>query len=106
YVPRGQSRIFSAPKAPTNSQPEQLTLVGDENDFDNRVYFIPPRTEHVNILFLGEDSGKDPAQILYYLNRAFPETRRQAVKVTARDAKGIVSAAELESTQLLVVGEK
>ena len=106
YVPRGQSRIFSAPKIPTNAQPDQLLLTGDESDFDNRVYFIPPRTEHLNILFLGADSDKDPAQVLFYLERAFPETRRQAVKVTAHAAKGGVPTADVDAAQLLVVGEK
>jgi hypothetical protein len=40
YVPPGQSRIVPAPKLPTNTVAERITLNGDEDDFDNSVYVV------------------------------------------------------------------
>ena len=79
YVPPGQSRIVPAPKTPTNIVAERITLVGDEADFDNTAYVVQPKADEVNVLFLGSDSETDSSQSLYYLKRAFQDTRRQSV---------------------------
>lgn len=84
YVPPGQSRIVPAPKVPTNAVAERITLSGDEDDFDNTVYVVPPKAEEVNVLFLGNEAENDPAQLFYYLKRAFQDTRRQAVRLERR----------------------
>lgn len=84
YVPPGQSRIVPAPKLPTNSIAERITLTGDEEDFDNTAYVVPPRAEEVNVLYLGNDVETDSSQPLYYLKRAFQDTRRQAVRLERR----------------------
>jgi len=86
YVPPGQSRIVAAPKLPEGVLGERLVLSGDDDDFDNTIYFVQPKPEQVNVLFFGDDSEKDPAQLLYYLKRAFQQTRRQTVQVNARPA--------------------
>jgi hypothetical protein len=79
YVPPGQSRIVPAPKLATNAVAEQITLTGDDDDFDNTAFVVQPKAEEVSVLFLGNDDEDDPAQLLYYLKRAFQDTRRQAV---------------------------
>jgi hypothetical protein len=84
YVPPGQSRIVPAPKLPTNTVAERITLNGDEDDFDNSVYVVQPKAEEVNVLFLGNEAENDPAQMFYYLKRAFQDTRRQAVRLERR----------------------
>lgn len=85
YVPPGQTRIVPAPKLPTNSIAERITLTGDEEDFDNTAYVVPPRAEEVNVLYLGKDVETDSSQPLYYLKRAFQDTRRQAVRLVAAE---------------------
>lgn len=85
YVPPGQSRIVPAPKLPTNSIAERITLTGDEEDFDNTAYVVPPRAEEVNVLYLGNDVETDSSQPLYYLKRAFQDTRRQAVRLVTAE---------------------
>ncbi len=79
YVPPGQSRIVPVPKLATNTTAERITLSGDDDDFDNTVYIVQPKAEEVNVLYFGSDAETDPAQLLYYLKRAFQDTRRQAV---------------------------
>lgn len=84
YVPPGQSRIVPAPKLPTNAVAERIMLSGDEDDFDNTAYVVQPKAEEVNMLFLGNDAEGDSSQLLYYLKRAFQDTRRQAVRLERR----------------------
>ncbi len=100
YVPPGQSRVVALPlpvvqgdRAGSNApvaaagQPspppgsDRILLQGDDEDFDNTVFVVPPETERLSVLYCGGDSEKDPAQPLYFLRRAFQETRRQAVQV-------------------------
>jgi hypothetical protein len=85
YVPPGQSRIVPAPKLPAGVSGERISLSGDDDDFDNMVYVVQPKAEEINVLFLGTDAESDPAQLLYYLKRAFQDTRRQAVRLTKMD---------------------
>ena len=97
YVPPGQSRIVPAPKHPTNAVAERITLSGDEEDFDNTAYVVQPKAEEVNVLFLGNDAESDSSQLLYYLKRAFQDTRRQAVRLERRSPDRIDDNAALET---------
>ena len=105
YVPPGQSRIVAAPKLPEGALGERLVLSGDDDDFDNTIYFVQPKPEQVNILFLGDDSDKDPAQLLYYLKRAFQQTRRQTVQVNARPAGAPLAQPGITSAHLLIADD-
>jgi hypothetical protein len=105
YVPPGQSRIAAAPKLPEGATAERLVLSGDDDDFDNTIYFVQPKPEQVNILFLGSDSEKDPAQLLYYLKRAFQQTRRQTVQVNARPAGAPLAEPDLANVRLLIADD-
>jgi hypothetical protein len=80
-------------------------LSGDDDDFDNTIYFVQPKPEQVNILFLGSDSEKDPAQLLYYLKRAFQQTRRQTVQVNARPAGAPLAEPDLANVRLLIADD-
>jgi hypothetical protein len=78
YVPPGQSRTV---EAPTNTTSEHLVLTGDDADFDNSLYVVPPRREQIDLAFVGNDVDSDPQQMLFYLKRAFADTARQEVRV-------------------------
>jgi hypothetical protein len=93
YIPPGQSRIVPAPKLPDGAVGERISLTGDDADFDNTAYVIQPKAEEVSALYLGDESEKDPAQPLYYLKRAFQDTRRQTVKLVAGGVKGRTDSA-------------
>jgi hypothetical protein len=105
YVPPGQSRVLAAPKPEAGLAAEQLKLTGDEVDFDNTVFAVPPKPEQIRVLFLGSDAERDPQQSLYYLRRAFPETRRQVVQVVARAANSPVPPEDLLTSPLLIVAD-
>ena len=106
YVPPGQSRVVPAPKLPPGATGERLILNGDDEDFDNTVYVVQPKADHVEILFLGEEAATDPAQPLYYLKRAFQRTRHQIVEVKARRAADILSSGDLAGARLVIVSDQ
>jgi len=78
---------------------------GDES-FDNSVFVMPVRHEEVPLLYVGADAAKDPAQSLYYVMRAFPETKRRQVKVVARSGSVGFSPAEWASAPIVIVTER
>jgi hypothetical protein len=83
YVPPGQSRIVTLPIPSAASTVDRIRLQGDDEDFDNTVFMVPPETNRSTVLYLGHDAADDPKRPLYFLLRAFRDTRRQAVKVLA-----------------------
>lgn len=105
YVPSGQSRVLAAPRPPAGLTTGSLVLRGDEEDFDNTVHLAVPAPVEVPVLFLGRDDPGDPGQLLFYVNRALQQTRRQAARVTARPASGAWTAADAADAVLLVLGE-
>jgi hypothetical protein len=87
YAPASQSRIVAVPlitNLPASMKPNRIILQGDEEEFDNTVYVIPPEQSRMSVLYLGAESEKDPHQPLYFLQRGFQDTRRTAVRVIQR----------------------
>lgn len=105
YVPPGQGRVLTAPKPVAGLAAEQLRITGDDEEFDNTVFSVPPKPEQIRVLFLGSDTERDAQQSLYYLKRAFPETRRQIVQVVARPANTPVPPEDLLTAPLLIVAD-
>jgi Aerotolerance regulator N-terminal/von Willebrand factor type A domain len=82
---------------------DRIILRGDDEDFDNTVYAVPPEITRLSVLYLGGDSGKDPRQPLYFLERAFQDTRRQEVQIVARAPGAPVPPAEPDDATLIIV---
>jgi hypothetical protein len=106
YVPPGQSRVVQWPQPPAGPDRARLVLTGDEADFDNAVQILQPQAERWRLWFLGADAADDPTQLLYYLTRAFPSTRREAVEVIARDARSAVGTAALGGARLVLLADE
>jgi hypothetical protein len=105
YVPPGQSRTLPLADSATNSG-DRLVLMGDDADFDNSVHVIAAKTDEVRILFLGQEPESDSKQALYYLKRAFQETRRQKVGIVARSNNDPLTPLDLLGTQLIIVSDE
>ncbi|HTD86020.1 MAG TPA: BatA domain-containing protein, partial [Candidatus Binatia bacterium] len=80
YVPPGQSRILQLP--PAGPSQGQLLLTGDDEDFDDRLYWVGAHQSRINVPYLGAEAEDDTAQPLFYLKRAFQQTARQDVHIT------------------------
>jgi hypothetical protein len=103
YAPAGQSRIVRAPSPPAGAT--ALTLSGDDTDFDNTLYVVPPHAAQFPILFVGPDPDDDPHSSLYYILRAFPKTARQNIQITAHRSDDAVPGFQLQRAQLLILGD-
>lgn len=80
YVPPGQSRILQLP--PRGATQGQLLLTGDDDDFDNKLYWVGAHQSQINVPYLGTEPEDDTTQPLFYLKRAFQQTARQDVRIT------------------------
>ena len=80
YVPPGQSRIVTLPVAAAGGA-QAVALRGDDEDFDNTVYVIPPTPQRITVAYFGAEAADDAKQPLYFLRRALPATPRLAITV-------------------------
>jgi hypothetical protein len=103
YVPPGQSRLVVVPLPETGAVVDRLLLQGDDEEFDNSVFMIPPETARLNVGYFGDDSRQDSKQPIYFLERAFQETRRQAVQVQVHSPSQPVAPGDLRATLEIVV---
>jgi len=105
YVPPGQNRVVSLPSYTNGAALNRVRLEGDEEDFDNTVYVLPPDVVRLNVLYFGAEPATDPKQPLYFLKRAFQQTRREAVSVRAQAPNQSISGADLLAANLIIVGD-
>jgi len=103
YVPMGQSRIVSLPLPASSAIMNRVLLQGDDEDFDNTVFVVPPETQKLKVLYFGDESETDSRQPLYFLRRGFQETRRQQVQVSAHNSSQGLSTQDSSSSTLCIV---
>jgi hypothetical protein len=103
YVPPGQSRVVVVPAPPVDLNPARILLQGDQEDFDNAVFIVPPEIARPKVLYLGTESERDTRQPLYFLQHAFQETPRHAVQVLARTPGMSPPTSDIEAAALFVV---
>jgi hypothetical protein len=107
-VPSAQTRTVRAPKqnATGNAAATEVILTGDEADFDNHAFVLPPQPQNVPILFVGADADEDTHASLYYLRRAFPATRHERVEIIPhRSAEAIPAFRQQQAQFLVMAGE-
>lgn len=105
YVPPGQSRVVALPMPSAGDPLERVVLRGDDEDFDNIVFAVAAETARLKVLYLGAETESDPKQPLYFLRRAFQETRRQVVQVFAHSPAAALGEAEARDALLFIVAE-
>ena len=105
YVPPGESRVVRMPRPPGNPAAHRLVLSGDDHWFDNTLYLVPWKQEEVPLVYVGSDAEDDAQGLLYYLQRALPETRRRKVDVIARAPGEPLVPDDLVAARLIVVGQ-
>jgi hypothetical protein len=104
YVPPGQSRVISLPVAGTSVN--RCLLQGDDEDFDNTVFVIPPETQRLQVLYLGDEAESDSKRPLYFLKRGFQETRHQQVQVIAHGRSAPVAPTDIQSAALCIATDR
>src|SRR5439155_8899849 len=80
-----------------------LVLTGDAASFDNTLYFVDEKKEEATVLFVGTDQADDPAGLLYYLLRVFPDGARRSVRIDARQPAGTLALEPDRPLPLVIV---
>ncbi len=88
YVPPGESLVLGVSRDIAMAAPDRILLTGDEPsmDFDNTYYVVPPIQKIVRIGYFGNEDVDDPADMLFYLSRAFGETPDRRVEIASADS--------------------
>lgn len=102
-APASAPAIAQAPPARVRTA-DRLVLSGDDFDFDNTLYVVPPRTDRFNILYLGED-GEDQVDSLHYLQSALDDPH-WLVSTIARTRAHPPTAADFAAARLVVLTEE
>ncbi len=110
YVPPGESRVLKLPRPAGNLLADRVVLRGDDQDFDNVYYVVPPRKQEVKLAYLGDDQADDPQGLLYYLQLACSGDPLRQVNIQAMP-KGVALTAASDArlfvvTRLLSAGEQ
>ena len=103
YVPAGRTQVVRVPWPSPDQPADRLVLAGDDADFDNTLYVVPPRKDQVRIVFLGDDAADDTRGLRYYLETALAETPRRKVDVVARRTDEPLTEPDLLGARLAVL---
>lgn len=86
YLPLGESRVVKLPRPEGRAAADRVVLRGDDHEFDNVYYVVPPQKQEVRMRYLGPDKGDDAQGLLYYLEIALADD-------PLRDARWVTSEA-------------
>ncbi|MEM7313788.1 MAG: VWA domain-containing protein [Planctomycetota bacterium] len=81
YVPPGGSKILQVARGDAAIKSDQLVLKGDDNDFDNQFFVVPPNQQQLSVAYLGNEQPDDPEGMLYYFERTLFETPVRKVTI-------------------------
>jgi hypothetical protein len=103
YVPPGQTRVAGVPLLPRAADRQRISLRGDDEPFDNTVYFAAPDQQRWNVLYLGDDAAGNGHEPLFFLRRALPNNPRLLVGLSAFGPAAAVDPAAWAGAKLVVI---
>jgi hypothetical protein len=81
FVPPGQSRVIKLARPEESLAADRIALRGDDHEFDNTYFVVPPRKQQVTIVYFGDDTGNDRRGQRYYLEIATSDDPLREVKI-------------------------
>ena len=103
YVPGGQSRVVRLPRSADSLRADRILLRGDDHEFDNTFYVVPPRKQSATVDYIGNDAANDPQGLQYYLRLAVANDPLRQVEVRVLDAASPLPPSNEDVSQLAVV---
>ena len=105
YVPAGQSRVVRLPRPREALTADKLVLRGDDHDFDNTFFVVPPRKQQITLVYSGPDQADDSQGLQYYLRLAVDNDLLREVSVVTPAADQLARALGPPAPQLVVVAQ-
>lgn len=81
YVPAGQSRVIRLPKPTDEALFDRIVLSGDDDEFDNTFYGVPPVAQQVNVVWFGDETSDDTASPRYYFELAVADDSLRKIDI-------------------------
>ncbi len=103
YVPPGQSRVVKLPRPAERLLADRVVLRGDDHEFDNTHYVVPPRKQEVQLVYIGSDAADDALGMQYYLRLATGGDPLRQVEFKAIEADDAAPLRTTPPPQLAVV---
>src|SRR5690606_2011016 len=91
------------PLPPEEVKTPRLVLEGDSYDFDNTVYFVPPRREPLAVVYLGRDDTGDAKGLRFYFESAVDSAGSDHVELVFRTPEAPELLPTDKKTHLVVV---
>lgn len=66
YVPAGQSRVIKLKRTADSLTADRFVLRGDDQDFDNTFYIVPPVKQAIKVLYIGSEEANRPQGLRYF----------------------------------------
>lgn len=106
YVPPGQSRVVKLPRPDDNLQADRILLRGDDHDFDNTFFVVPPRKQQVKLVYFGSGDADDQQSPQYYLKLAITGDPLRQVELESPAQDDATLLSRQPPPQLVVVTRK
>jgi hypothetical protein len=103
YVPAGQSRVVRMPRGIDDLAADRIELRGDDQDFDNTFYVVPPLKLAATVVYLGDDKLENAEGLQYFLRLAVANDPLRQVELRTLDDKQPLSAHSDPAPALIVV---
>jgi hypothetical protein len=84
YVPAGQSRVIRLPRPADAVSVDRIVLSGDETEFDNTFYVVPPLAQRVKVAWFGGESDDDTRSPRYYFDLAVADDPLRKIEIESR----------------------
>ncbi len=105
YVPAGQSRVIRLPRGDDNLTADRVVLRGDDHEFDNTFFVVPPRKLDATVLYAGRDAVNDPNGLQLYLRLATANDPLRQVEIKPlENGEALATPAEL-APKLVVISQ-
>lgn len=103
FVPPGQSRVVKLPRPEENLAADRVVLRGDDHDFDNTFFVVPPRKQQINIVYLGQDKMGDRRGPRYFLEIAASDDPLRQVSIDSPVMSSLGNALTAEPPPQLAI---
>jgi hypothetical protein len=94
------------PRPEDNLLADRIVLRGDDHDFDNTFFVVPPRKQQVNLLYAGDDAADDQQGPQFYLKLATTGEALREVDLRPLEKDDAGPLAETPAPQLVVATRK
>ncbi|HWB09442.1 MAG TPA: BatA domain-containing protein [Pirellulales bacterium] len=82
YVPAGQSRVIRLPWPDDGATADRIVLKGDETEFDNTYYVVPPVANEIKVGWIGDELADDTESLRYYFELALADDPLRKIEVS------------------------